>query len=157
VDLIDTGSFVGSLLRDPGSYAQSLLDTKICLAPRGGSPETWRVFEGALAGCVVISDPLPAAWFYRGLPRWELRSWRQLPDAVDELLDHPELMKTMSEAARDWALNVVSPTAIGRWVARRLGDRPPGIGGDSIAPRSQAEEDLDHAPAGAASQPSERL
>jgi hypothetical protein len=122
VDFVETSSFVASYGRDPSSYAESLLQTKICLAPRGGSVETFRTFEGALAGCVLITEPLPPAWFYAGLPRVELRSWRALPRTVADLLADPPLMQQMSRAARDWALNVVSPEAIGRWVARRLSE-----------------------------------
>jgi hypothetical protein len=120
VDCDAIQSFVASYSRDPSVYAQSLLETKICLAPRGGSVETFRAFEGALAGCVLITEPLPPAWFYAALPRVELRSWSRLPEAVDELRSHPALMASMSRAARDWALNVVSPDAIGGWIAKCL-------------------------------------
>jgi glycosyltransferase involved in cell wall biosynthesis len=122
VECAETESFLASYSRDAADYVQSLLQTKICLAPRGGSLETFRVFEGAVAGCVLITDPLPPAWFYAGLPRVELRSWSQLPDAVAELLSHPALMESMSRAGRDWAMNVISPEAIGDWIARCVGE-----------------------------------
>jgi hypothetical protein len=118
VDCAEIESFGASYSRDPSDYVEALLGTKICLAPRGGSTETYRVFEGAMAGCVLITEPLPPAWFYAGLPRIELCSWSQLPEAVDALRSHPPLMESMSRAGRDWAVNVISPEAIGAWIAR---------------------------------------
>lgn len=122
VDFVEFESFIDAFKQDPSQYVCSLLDTKICLAPRGGSTETFRVFEGALAGCVIITDPLPPAWFYAALPRVELRSWSRLPAVIGELRSHPELLDVMSRHARDWALNVVSPEAVGEWVAGWLKD-----------------------------------
>jgi hypothetical protein len=124
IDFVEFESFVDAYAQDPSEYVDSLLDTKICLAPRGGSTETYRVFEGALAGCVVISEPLPPAWFYGGLPRVEVRSWTHLPAVIDELRSHPSLLDIMSHNAREWALNVVSPEAVGRWAARWLTTGP---------------------------------
>lgn len=120
VDLLDTGSFHASYERDTTDYAQSLRDTKICLAPRGGSLETFRTFEAAASGCALITEPLPPAWFYTGLPRHEVTSWSQLPAIVDELLANRGLLRYLSQASRRWALEVVSAQAIGEWVARRL-------------------------------------
>lgn len=124
VDLVETESFIGSYASDPQSYVEGLLDTKICLAPRGGSVETFRVFEGALAGCALITEPLPPAWFYAGLPRIELRSWTELPEAIRELRSDAGLIRRMAQGAREWALHVVSPGAIGQWVARQLEHGP---------------------------------
>jgi hypothetical protein len=117
IDFVEFESFLAAYAQDPSEYVRSLLDTKICLAPRGGSTETFRVFEGALAGCAVITEPLPPAWFYAGLPRVELRSWSELPAAIEDLRSHASLLESMSRGARDWALNVVSPEAVGRWAA----------------------------------------
>ncbi len=120
IDFVEFDSFMAAYTHDPSEYVRSLLDTKICLAPRGGSTETFRVFEGALAGCVIITEPLPPAWFYGGLPRVELRSWLELPTVVGELRSHPWLLEFMSRNARGWALDVVSPEAVGEWAARWL-------------------------------------
>jgi hypothetical protein len=120
VDFAEASSFVDAYGRDPTSYCDSLLATKICLAPRGGSVETFRIFEGAAAGCVVITEPLPPAWFYSEFPRRELRSWAELPAAVEELLSQPAVMQALSDATRRWADEIVSPSAVGRWVAEQL-------------------------------------
>ncbi len=120
IDFVEFESFVAAFTQDPSEYARSLLDTKICLAPRGGSTETFRVFEAAMAGCVIITEPLPVTWFYAGLPRVELCSWSQLPAVIGDLRSHTSLLEFMARTARDWALNVVSPEAVGRWAASWL-------------------------------------
>src|SRR6202000_1779185 len=47
-------------------YTEIMADTKITLAPRGSSVETYRFFEAMRQGCVVICDRLPPHWFYDG-------------------------------------------------------------------------------------------
>ncbi|MHB8694275.1 MAG: glycosyltransferase [Solirubrobacteraceae bacterium] len=120
VDLLKTESFVDSYARDAADYATSLQRTKICLVPRGGSLETFRAFEAAASGCVLITEPLSPAWYYPALPRREVRSWAELPAVVESLLSNPAQMRLMSEAGRRWARDVVGAEAIGAWVARTL-------------------------------------
>lgn len=122
IDFVEFESFLGAYTQDPSQYVSSLLDTKMCLAPRGGSTETYRVFEAALAGCVIITEPLPPAWFYAALPRVELHSWSRLPAVIGELRSHARLLEFMSRNAHDWALNIVSPEAVGEWAAHWLKD-----------------------------------
>jgi hypothetical protein len=121
IDLFETESFVASYHREPDDYAARLFDTKICLAPRGGSLETYRTFEAALSGCVLITEPLPPAWFYESLPRREVRSWSELPEIAGELLADPAAMRSIAASSRRWALEVVSPSAVGAWVAQNVG------------------------------------
>ena len=52
-------------LSDIEDDAQRLMDSKICLAPRGSVADTWRFFEGLKSGCAVITNPLPDEWYYR--------------------------------------------------------------------------------------------
>ncbi len=50
------------------SYSQRMMDSKICLAPRGTASDTWRFFEGLRAGCLVVCEHLTDEWFYVGAP-----------------------------------------------------------------------------------------
>src|SRR5262249_26690572 len=54
-----TPSFFESIRTDGTRYSEIMADTKICLAPRGASVETYRFFEALRYGCVVICDRLP--------------------------------------------------------------------------------------------------
>ncbi len=64
-----TASFTESTMTSAGDrYTEIMADTKIALAPRGSSVETYRFFEAMRQGCVVICDRLPPHWFYVGCP-----------------------------------------------------------------------------------------
>ncbi len=53
----------------PDDYMKEMANSKICLAPRGTSFETFRHYEAASVGCVVVSYRLPPTWFYRNFLR----------------------------------------------------------------------------------------
>lgn len=46
-----------------GAHARMLADSKICLAPWGNHPITYRLFEGLALRCLVIAQPLQAVRF----------------------------------------------------------------------------------------------
>jgi hypothetical protein len=109
-------------MMDAETYSRHMVDTKICLVPRGTSLETFRFFEALRAGCVIISDPLPSRWFYDGSPAIILDDWQALPNLIDRVLDDPTLLETKHEAALDWWKNVCSEEAVGTYMARLLRD-----------------------------------
>ncbi|MBN1529331.1 MAG: hypothetical protein JW895_09750 [Thermoleophilaceae bacterium] len=101
-------------------YSQALMDARVCLAPRGNSAETFRVFEGLRAGCVVVSERLPRFWFYDGGPILQIDSWSQLGDVVEPLLDDPAELERLHAASLDWWREKCSEEALGRLMAERL-------------------------------------
>jgi hypothetical protein len=122
-----TPSFGASLEAGAEAYADELGRTKVLLAPRGGSVETFRLCEGMLAGCVVVTEPLPPFWFYEGSPAVTVRDWRRLPDVVAALLGDPHDLQRRQEAALAWWENRLSPTAVGRYMARCLNSASVGV------------------------------
>jgi hypothetical protein len=78
-------------------YADILGRSKISLVPRGTCYDTYRFFESLKAGCVVICEPLPDLWFYRGHPGITIKDWRHLPQVLDRLLSDPELLERKSQ------------------------------------------------------------
>ena len=120
VGLRVTGDYWASMEDDPGSYSERLMDTKVCLAPRGTTVETYRVFEGLRYGCVVVCDPLPRRWYYEGAPVVELRRWHELPALLDELLGDPEGLRQRHEAALAFWRERCSEKPVGRFIARRV-------------------------------------
>ncbi|HET8587341.1 MAG TPA: hypothetical protein VFM74_05650, partial [Candidatus Limnocylindria bacterium] len=115
-----TASFGASIDAGGTTYADELGRTKILLAPRGGSVETFRFCEGLLAGCVVITEPLPPFPFYAGSPAIVMRDWGRLPRMLDELLADPVTLAERGAASRSWWDEQLSPTAIGRYISQRL-------------------------------------
>ena len=71
-------------------YTEIMADTKIALAPRGSSVETYRFFEAMRQGCVVICDRLPPHWFYVGCPAIQVDDWGNLEAEVRALSADPE-------------------------------------------------------------------
>jgi len=122
-----TSSFGASLEADPRLYADELGRTKVLLAPRGGSVETFRFYEGMLAGCVVVTEPLPPFWFYRGSPAITVRDWRRLPGLLHDLLGDPAGLDERSDAARRWWDERLSPSALGGYMAERLNSTSVGV------------------------------
>jgi hypothetical protein len=115
-----TPGFGASIDAGADAYADELGRTKILLAPRGGSVETFRFCEGMLAGCVVVTEPLPPFPFYEGSPAVVVDDWRALPTTLEALLADPTGLAERGEASRRWWNDHLSPQAVGRYIAERL-------------------------------------
>lgn len=106
--------------RAAAGYSQALMDSRICLAPRGNSAETFRVLEGLRCGCVVVGERLPPFWFYEGSPVVRLRSWGELEGVVAPILDDPGEMARLHGESLAWWRERCSEQAVGRFLAERL-------------------------------------
>lgn len=104
----------------PAAYTQALANAKVALAPRGNIDETYRLFEAARLGCVVVSEPLPPRWYYQNCPAVILRSWSELPGILKGLLSEPERLKDLSARGRHWWDSTVSELSIARFIAERV-------------------------------------
>lgn len=113
-------TFADSLVA-PAGYSEHMMDTKIAVVPRGTVAETQRFHEAMRAGCVVICEPLPDFWFYRGAPRLELADWSKLPELVEGLVAAPGRLQALHEAACRWWRDVCSPPALATTIAAILG------------------------------------
>lgn len=100
--------------------AKRLMDSKVCVVPRGTTPETHRFFEAMRAGCVVISQDLPDFWFYRSAPALRLKRWSELEEAVDRLLAEPGRMEELHAASRRWWDEVAGPAVMAETIAAIL-------------------------------------
>lgn len=105
---------------DTEAYSKMLMDSKIYLAPRGTSVDTFRLFEGLRYGCVVITERLPKRWFYREAPVIQVDDWRELHILIPELLRDGRRLRQLHEAALQWWQTVASEEAIGHWMAQRI-------------------------------------
>lgn len=115
-----TTSFLDSITSDGLDYARVIADSKICLAPRGSSVETFRLFEAMRQGCVVICDRQPRHWFYRNCPIVEIGDWANLDAVLKPLLaDHKHLMD-LHRRSLNWWQTVASESAVAKAMATRL-------------------------------------
>ena len=93
-------------------YPQILMDTKICLSPRGTHLETYRLCEGMYYGCIVIAEEQPDHWFAANSPAFILKDWRRLPDLLDELLEDPQRMSALQQKSLDYWDSTLAPAAV---------------------------------------------
>ncbi len=93
-------------------YSERLMNTKICLSPRGTSLETFRYFEALRYGCVLISEPVPNYWFYKDSPAIYLNDWNKLPSLLESLLEDPNRLVELHHKALNWWKNQCSPSAV---------------------------------------------
>jgi hypothetical protein len=117
VDLAVTPSFAASKHDGAAPYWQRLARAKICLAPRGDTLETYRLFEAARAGCVVVAERLPSNWLYDGAPVIDQTGWRGLAACVEGLLADPPTLAERQRRTISWWTDVASPAAVGRRMA----------------------------------------
>ena len=122
-----TEQFTGNLLDggqqledEKNRYSSKLMDTKICLVPRGSSLETFRLFEAVRYGCIVICEQLPRRWYYNGLPAVQIDSWSNLEKTVDDLLGDSERLEQLHQDALNYWQTSCSEAVLGRYMAARL-------------------------------------
>ncbi|WP_395665767.1 hypothetical protein [Methylocella sp.] len=105
-------------VQTPEDYVRTMSRTKIALAPRGTSYETYRFFEACKAGCLVVCEPLPKTWCYERHPGIELADWSDLPAVVAACLSDPAFLAAKSQETLDYWREVACERAIAARVAR---------------------------------------
>jgi hypothetical protein len=117
-----TSSFTESTMTGAGDrYTEIMADTKIALAPRGSSVETYRFFEAMRQGCVVICDRLPPHWFYVGCPAIQIDDWGNLEAEVRTLSADPERLADLHRKSLAWWEEKLSERAVAQLIAKCLG------------------------------------
>jgi hypothetical protein len=104
----------------PAEYSRNLMNAKIVLCPRGNFDETFRFFEAARSGCVIVTEPLPERWYYDGAPVVQLRGWSELSAKLAGLFEDRARLSDLSQQTRTWWENVVSEPAVARYMAAKL-------------------------------------
>jgi hypothetical protein len=59
IELTLLADFQAGMAADRAIYSHALMDSKVCLVPRGAAFDTFRFYEAIRYGCVVVSDGLP--------------------------------------------------------------------------------------------------
>jgi Glycosyl transferases group 1 len=97
-------------------YSLEMMHTKICLAPRGSSLETYRLFEAMRFGCVVIADKQPQKWYYDTVPAIFVEDWSELESIVTNLLEDPKQLNTLSQQSLLWWKSEAAPYAVATYI-----------------------------------------
>lgn len=101
-------------------YPQILMDTKICLSPRGTHLETYRLCEGMYYGCVVVAEEQPDHWFAEESPAIIVKDWSTLPAVLDELLENPKQLDKLQQASLAYWNSTLSPAAVSGYITKTL-------------------------------------
>ncbi len=104
----------------PAEYSRNLMNAKVVLCPRGNFDETFRFFEAARSGCVIVTEPLPERWYYEGSPAIQFRGWSDLSAKLRELFDDPARLSDVSRETRQWWDRAASESAVARYMSRHL-------------------------------------
>lgn len=103
-------------------YPQTLMNTKICLSPRGTHLETYRLCEGMYYGCVVVAEEQPDHWFAESSPAFIVKDWDMLPDLLDELLGNPLRLETLQKASLHYWENTLAPKSVAAYMQQCLAE-----------------------------------
>jgi hypothetical protein len=110
-------------------YGSLLTKTKIALCPPGFlSAESFRIFEAARCGCVLLvgngrSHPFPKdVWYYKDFPGIMMDDWSDL-SIIDELIADPERLQEISDETVKWYNRCIDPKAVGTWMTERIKER----------------------------------
>lgn len=102
-------------------YAEIMYNTKIALCPKGyTSSETFRYFEAAKAGCVIISEKKPDVWYYEDSPHIEIDNWSNLEKVLYPLIEDKERLISYHEKTNKWWNEKSSPVAVAKYIIKEL-------------------------------------
>lgn len=101
-------------------YSQKMMNSKIALCPRGNFDETFRLLEAAKCRCVIITEPLPARWYYQGSPAVQIRGWRELVPVLRQFHSEPNRLLSLSQRTGEWWDQRLSEKAVARYAGDRL-------------------------------------
>ena len=119
-NLTITSDFNAARSADEKSYSEKMMDSKICLVPRGTSLETYRFFEAIRYGCIVITEILPSRWFYNGSPAIRINDWSELEEILDKLINNKLLIKKKHQESLAWWKTRCSEIAVGNYLVEKL-------------------------------------
>ena len=103
-------------------YNKILSDTKIAICPHGAfSSETFRFFEAAAHGCVVICPSQPYNWIYESAPYVHYNeSTPSYHESVSAILSEPDMLQQISEGSLKYISDVVSPQNVANYITSEI-------------------------------------
>jgi hypothetical protein len=97
-----------------------MMNTRICVAPRGSVAETYRACEGLRAGCLVVANRLPPAHPFADSPILQIDHWRQLEGILDKYARNIDLLEEARAASLEWWDSHLSVKIEAHRVAREM-------------------------------------
>lgn len=114
---------LGSVTKDTGaveqfgSYSRKMMNSRICVAPRGTMAETYRFYEGLRAGCLVITNRLSDEPYLQGAPVIQVDHWKELRGLLRRYARDLDALEHYRQASLAWWKDHCSEYVIGPQVA----------------------------------------
>jgi hypothetical protein len=105
------------------NYSEKMMQSRICVAPRGSMADSYRAFEGLRAGCLVVANRLPKDEFlYPDAPLLILDHWRELGGILDRYARDIEALEQWRARSLDWWHTQLRPEVVAVMVADKLNE-----------------------------------
>jgi hypothetical protein len=105
------------------SYSEKMMQSRICVAPRGSMADTFRSFEGLRAGCLVVANPLPKDRFlYPKAPLLIVDHWREVRGILERYARSVDALEDWRARSLGWWDEYLRPEVVGASVAVQLND-----------------------------------
>jgi len=85
-----------------GAYSDKMMHARVCVAPRGSIAETFRAYEGARAGCLVVANTLPHDRIFADSPILQIDHWRELEGILIKYARDMDLLEEARAASLRW-------------------------------------------------------
>ena len=114
-----------------GSYSEKMMQSRICIAPRGSMADTFRAFEGLRAGCLVVANPLPKdEYLYPRAPLLIVDHWREIRGILERYARDYDALEEWRAKSLAWWHDHLRPEVLAVMVARELNRA-----GDTLLPQ----------------------
>lgn len=110
----------GAAALPPETYSERLMQAKVALCPRGNFDETFRLFEAANSGCVIVSEPLPERWYYADCPAVQISDWRRLGPTLRQLFASEDELEDIARRTAAWWRDGVAERPVAEFIGARL-------------------------------------
>jgi hypothetical protein len=102
-------------------YSQLLSNTKIALCPSGYvSKESFRIFEAARCGCVLLVDSIPSRlWYYDAFPGIVVHDWSDL-SIIETLLSDQSRLSELSKKTSEWYDRCITPSSVANYIMHTI-------------------------------------
>ena len=105
------------------SYSEKMMQSRICVAPRGSMADTFRAFEGLRAGCLVVANPLPRDEFlYPHAPLLIVDHWREIRGILERYARDVDALEEWRAKSLAWWHNHLRPEVLAVFLARELNE-----------------------------------
>jgi len=102
------------------TYSELMMDTRICVSPRGSIAETFRSYEGLRAGCLVVGNRVPKSSFLASAPILVVDHWKELESILDQYARDTDFLEEARSRSLDFWNTHLTPWRLARMVSAQL-------------------------------------